>query len=268
MKRAFCLIREQPVYRRDVFVRGLQAAGYEVGPPHQIGSGVGGNVLVIWNRYGGLHETAKTFEREGGIVVVAENGYLGNDRNNRTRYALARGGHNGSGEWPVGDAGRWEALGIPLKPWREPKGGYVLVCPNRSFGMPGFIMPVDWPQNVCKQLAKYTKYPIKLRPHPGNDPPSRPLSADLADARAVVIWSSSAGLDALLQGIPVFRCAPWWVAGAGDCGQDLSQIDKPNLARADRYVAMVRTAWAQWHIDEIENGTAFQHLLHGPHSFV
>lgn len=254
--KAYCAIRDQPVYRRDAFVRGLEAAGYQVMPMHTIGPGRKGDVLVIWNRYGGLHDTASRFEREGGVVLVAENGYLANDRSNRTRYAIARTGHNGSGEWFFGGPERWEKLQIRLQPWRE-SGDHILICPNRSFGRPGYIMPSDWPEVVAKQLKGITKRPVRIRPHPGNDPPKRPLADDLRNAWAVIIWSSSSGCEALVSGIPVFCFAPAWIAKSATC-PDIRLINNPPLP--DRLPAMQRLAWAQWHVEEIARGEPFQYL--------
>lgn len=258
--KAYCLIRPAPVYRRDGFLRGLAAAGFSVAGNYDIARGGQGDVLVTWNRYDGVHQLAERFEREGGRVMVAENGYVANDRDNRTRYAIAWGGHNGSGYTPTPDETRWPALGLTLKPWRE-DGEHVLVCPNRSFGRPDLIMPHMWPENVVRELKRHTKRPIRVRPHPGNGTPKVPLSQDLKNAWAVVVWSSSVGCEALLQGIPVFVCAPYWV-GASAALRNLEDIDNPPLR--DRTQAMHNIAWSQWHIEEIERGEPFLHLLHRP----
>lgn len=255
MKKAWCAIRDQPVYRRHAFVHGLARAGFKI--EDGLLNPRPGDALVIWNRYSHWHDMASRFERAGGIVIVAENGYLGNDRNNRTRYAIARDGHNGSGMWYIGGSERWDSLGLKLAPWRD-DGEHILVCPNRSFGRPDFIMPPTWVESVTARLKAITKRPVVVRPHPGNNVPKRPLSEDLKNAWAVVIWSSSAGCEALLSGIPVFCTAPYWVAMDGACSGGLEEINKPVLP--DRSVAMRKLAWAQWDIQEIENGEPFSYL--------
>jgi hypothetical protein len=258
---AYCHIRDQPVYRRDAFVRGLQAQGYEVRGPSQ--NMDDGEVLVIWNRYLHWHDMACKFEARGGVVLVAENGYMGNDRRDRKVYAIAREGHNGSGTWPQGDGARWAALGLQLAPWRTAGPmAHVLVCPNRSFGRPDTVMHPMWGEATAQRLRTLTQRPVRLRPHPGNDPPKIPFAKDLEHAWAVVIWSSSVGCDALLAGVPVFACAPYWVAMGASSGSDLKAIDNPTLP--DRLPAMQKLAWAQWHLKEIESGEAFQHLLDTP----
>lgn len=270
--KAYFHIRPEPVYRRDAFISGLRRVGYEVvmhGTPQRVDHG---DVLVIWNRYQHYHDMATRFEAGGGDVYVCENAYLGLDRSNRQRYAIAKHGHNGSGCWPVGDGARWAALGIELKPWRE-QGAHVLVCPNRSFGRPDMIMDSEWATKTAAQLRMITKREVRIRPHPGNNPPKVPLARDLENCWAVVIWTSSAGCEALVNGIPVFAMGPYWIAGGrtSTLGANsfahggLKSIDNPKLP--DRQYAMHRLAWAQWHVEEIAAGEPFQHLLNRPCAF-
>lgn len=266
MPKAFCMIREQPHYRRDAFVSGLRAVGYDVrmGGPRDAQPG---DVLVGWNRYTETHEIASRFEKAGGIYVCAENGYLGpggispHEMGPREWYALAIGGHNGSGTWAVGGPERWQALHVDLKLWRA-DGEHILVCPNRAFGRPDLIMPLGWDRKVVERLQRVTKRPIRVRPHPGNGAHKTPLKADLDGAWACVIWSSSAGVQALIRGIPVICESPAWICrlaarlhGSGDVD---TQESTQNVRRR---AALHRLAWAQWHVSEISSGDAFRHLL-------
>jgi hypothetical protein len=267
--RAYCLIRREPHYRRDSFEKGLKAAGYQVTdqPPQR---GQAGDVLVIWNRYAHWEQMADRFEREGGTVIVAENGYIDPGRHTDRRwYALAIGGHNGQGKWPreENELGltRWEAiaprLGVTLAPWRE-HGEHVLVCPNRDFGRAGHIMPANWAQRTVDELRKYTKRPIRVRAHPGNNKPERELAEDLRGCWAMVIWYTSAGVQALLAGIPVISLAPAWICkdAALDDLAGVEDLFGPwmNMGmEATRLRAFQRLAWAQFHIDEIATGEPF-----------
>ena len=255
MRCAYNLTRREIHYRHESFSTGMKAAGYDVKSslPDKIDHG---DVLLIWNRYGKMHELATRFERAGGTVVVAENGYLGADEYGAQRYALARHAHNGRGQWHTGAADRFAALNIELQPWRE-EGAHVLICPNRSFGMPGMIMPCDWANDVRRRLAKFTQREIRVRPHPGNDAPKKPLADDLRDAWAVVIWASSAGVQALVAGIPVICESPYWICKSA--GDTLNRIEAP--AMFGRTEALEKLAWAQWTLAEIESGAAFDHLL-------
>lgn len=272
MRKAFVMIREQPHYRRDAFMAGLKAAGFDArtGGPRDVAPG---DVLVTWNRYADVHELATRFERLGGTVLVAENGYVGpggvspHSMEPRQWYALAIGGHNGSGAWPAGGPERWDALGVELQPWRS-DGEHILVCPNRSFGRPDLIMPYDWARKVEERLRKVTKREIRIRPHPGNNPvQARPLAEDLRGAHACVIWSSSAGVQALIAGVTVFCEAPSWICKAGvfkdvriaDCRvtQERGTVGTMTIERKS---ALERLAWAQWHVDELATGEPFARL--------
>ena len=257
---AYNLTRQEIHYRHDAFSAGLKAAGYEVRGDYSAGGGPG-NVLLIWNRYSTYHDIATRFEATGGTVLVAENGYLGpggispHAMNPRTIYALGRGAHNDSGAIPEGGPERWAALGVDLKPWRA-SGEHIVVCPNRSFGMPDRMMPPNWPIDVCNRLRKLTRREVRLRPHPGNAPAKKPLAEDLAGAHCVVIWSSSAGVHALASGIPVFVESPFWIMKGCNAGADIEHPLMP-----DRIPHFQRLAWGQWALPQIEDGTAFRALL-------
>lgn len=262
---AFSQIREAPCYRRQAFELGLKRAGYEVLRKYP-DRGRAGDVLLIWNRYGSNHEIAARFEREGGIVLVAENGYLGH-RGSSPKfdvhpggpkpwhyYALAKGFHNGRGWWPAGGE-RFSQLEVELKPWRT-EGEHILVCPNRSFGVGEQVMHPDWSKRVAERLAKHTTRPVRVRGHPGNDQPKCGISEDLAGAWAVVVWSSSVALHALAAGIPTYIEAPYQVVkGAGASGP----VEAP--VAPDRLPHFERMAWAQWTLAELESGEPFRCLL-------
>lgn len=266
--KAYCLIREGPHYRHEAFGAGLKAAGYQVlrqQRPHGIGKP--GDVLVIWNRYGDFHRTAVDFENCGGTVIVAENPYFGfkGDNGEPTGYALALHGHNGSGEWFPGDASRFEAMGVPVAPWQQNDNGHILVCGQRGIGSPRMASPPDWHNQAARKLAGLTKRRIVVRTHPeGPQKPARPLAEDMAGAWAVVIWSSSSGIQALVQGIPVFFDAPHWICEkAAPQGLRLGppDLEKPWRNDVNRMTALREMAWAQWSLDEIARGVPFQHLL-------
>jgi len=231
-----------------------------------VGPGRKGDLLVIWNRYGAGNGHAERFEREGGTVLVAENGYLGRGGTApkfdvhpggpepHHYYALARGWHNGRGTWPVGGPERWEALGVSLT--NERGDGHVLVCPNRSFGVAPAVMPPDWADRTAERLRKQTKREVRVRRHPGNDAPKVPLARDLENCWAVVIWSSGAGVQALIRGIPVYVEAPFWICRGA---RALGPIDEP--VGPDPMPALVGMSWAQWALSELESGAPFRALL-------
>lgn len=261
--RAYVLVKRHVEARFEAFCEGFKAAGYQI-VMHEprLNDFKPGDVMATWNRKPPQERIADRFEALGGTVLVAENGYLGRDEHGGQYYALARHAHNGRGEWPVGGPERWVNLGIELKPWRA-DGEHILICPNRHIGMRGSVMPQGWAETVAGSLKRYTRRPIRIRPHPGHWKrlpvhPDVTLANDLRNAWAVVVWSSSAGVKALAAGIPVIQCCPWWIA-SGAAGNDFADIEDP--AKPDRWPVFCRLAWAQWSAAEIVSGAAFRALL-------
>lgn len=261
--KAYCLIRPQPHYRREAFVAGLKRAGYALAdaPPPKPSAG---DLLLIWNRYGEGEALADRFEKHGAQVIVAENGYLGLDADGIQYYALSLGQHNGAGRWPIGDGSRWEKLGIELKPWRT-QGQHIVVRGQRGIGSRLMASPPDWHKGIPAKLRPYTGRAVKVLEHPGK-PACHPdvvkwLCDNYRGAHACVIWSSGAGIRALIEGVPVIYQAPHWICEAA-AAHDLSAIEKLDgwMNDALRLRALREMAWAQWTIAEIASGEPFVRL--------
>lgn len=257
--KAVCLIREQPHYRRDAFVTGLQKVGYSV---INDASGPSGpeDLLVIWNRYGPFELRANSWEARGGTVLVAENGYIGKDKDGLQLYALAVHGHNGSGWWPVGSEDRVSALNLDLKPFVS-REGYYLICGQRGIGSRLMASPPNWHEHARGFFASQKKPPeVKMRLHPGNNAPAIPLETDLSSAAACIIWSSSSGVKALVEGIPVKYDAPHWI-----CSAAATRMRSGEMLRSDdaRLLALHRMSWAQWSVAELATGEPFKRLIEG-----
>lgn len=263
MRQAYVRLREAAPYRREAFIAGLRAAGFsptlrqpDVFRPE--------DVLVIWNRYSEGHDLATRAEAAGMPVLVAENGYLMEgggvpkfDNNGAgAYYALARSYHNGNGTWHAGAEDRFARLGVTPAPWRA-AGKHVLMLPNRSFGVPGLMMDPRWLDDAVKRYRTMTDRPVVVREHPKNARPKTPVQVDLAGAHCAVVWNSSAGVHALLAGIPVICEAPGWICkGAASTWEDIEAGRK-----TERAATFHRMAWAQWRLDEIAAGTPFRYLL-------
>lgn len=260
MKIAYCLIRDYPCYRRDAFIGGLQKAGYKVETRHPQGMPQHGNLLVIWNKYGDFETMANKFKANGGTVLVAENGYLGFDKDGIQNYALAIDGHNGSGVWPQGDGSRFEKLGIELQPWRE-LGEHIAIRGQRGIGSRLMASPVGWHFHTANELAKITKRKVLIKEHPGNGAVSdKSHESYLQNAHALVIWSSAVGVKALVMGIPVFYCAPHWICSIA-ATQGIKGIENPLIDNNSRLQAMQQMAWAQWSVAELATGEPFLRLI-------
>lgn len=263
--RAYSLIRTQPHYREEAFLAGLTAAGYRAEHGNTGVQGRPGDVLVTWNLGHDVRETAARFKRQGGTVLVAENGYIGRDREGRQYYAIARDGHNGSGRWHVGGPERFAKLGVELKPWRE-AGEHIVVFGQRGFGSAEMASPFEWHFDVAKRLRKLTDRKIIVRPHPGkpgNDPEvTAAVCEDLRNAYCAVVWASSRGVRALTEGVPVVCEAPHWICFDAACEfEDLVNLDRMDLSELSRGRCFERLAWAQWSVEEIASGGPFRYLL-------
>lgn len=259
MPTAICRIRKDPHYRSDAFVGGLRAAGYTVverarasGPE---------DLLVIWNRKASDEPEASRWEREGGTVLVAENGYLGKDKDGIQSYALSAHGHNGSGWWPEGDGTRFAALGLTPAPFQWNAAGHILVCGQRGIGSKEMASPRGWHDDAAQRIAKVARSkPVRVRLHPGRHAAPVPLGDDLRGAWACAIWSSSSGVQALMKGIPVVYDAPHWICSGGAIR--LRDIERnPQLALNTDEVARLRAfetmSWAQWFVAELASGQPF-----------
>lgn len=266
MKNAYVTVPEGPHYRRDAFAAGLEACGFRVtfgraahARPAEI---FAGDLLVTWNLHRGEESLAPEYRRRGGLVMVAENGYIGADADGRQLYSLALDGHNGSGRWPV-TPGRWQQLGIDT-PGRVDldRPGYVLIAAQRGIG--GSIMrsPANWIPRA-KHLAgkRFPGREIRIRHHPGRHQPERPLEQDIDGAAWVLIWSSGVGVHALARGVPVLYDAPHWIGETAACRADITTPPRDAIDVAAYQTALDRIASGQWSLAEIAAGVAFRALL-------
>jgi hypothetical protein len=249
--RAQCMIRESLHYKRAAFVDGLFAAGFSV--TSIVNKPAPEDALLIWNRYGAYHEEARRFEAAGARVIVAENGYLGKRWRGGEWFALALGHHCGAGHWIAGGPERWDDAGVELQPWRQ-TGDEVVIMGQRGIGEPGIATHPGWAESVRQKIGG------RVRAHPGNNAPQTPLDRDLARASSVVVRSSTAGLWALIWGIPVWSAVPWWIGDSACLPLDLFG-QAPRRDDAARLAMFRRMAWAQWDLSEIRSGEAFAHLL-------
>lgn len=253
--KAWLCFRPGVHYRREAFATGLESCGYSVHcdyPKRPEGA------LVIWNRYGENAYWADRFEAAGLPVLVAENGYLGNEFAGARWYAIARNQHNGAGTWLPEGPERWDALGVTLAPWRD-AGGEIVVLPQRGIGPAGVAMARDWERLTAARL-KSDGIAFRVRPHPGINP-CRDLADDLSNASAVVTWGSGAALKALALGVPVYSDFGRWIGAPSALPVKALGMGRRLCDDALRLATFRLMAWAQWRLEEIANGDPFRKLL-------
>lgn len=250
MARALNLLRASVHYRRECFDQGLQAAGFKLVPA--LADPRPGDLLVIWNRYGGFHEQAQIFERAGAGVLVVENGLLGKNWRGGEWFSLSLGHCAGAGEFKPAGPERWDGWGVPLAPWRT-GGRETVIFGQRGIGESGVASPPVWAEGVQRRIGG------RIRPHPGQGP-AKALAVDLADARDVVTWHSAAALQALLLGVAVWFDCPTWI-GAGAARPLAEWPGQPKRDDGSRLEMFRRLAWCCWTLDEIKTGEPIERLL-------
>lgn len=252
-RRAVCIIRENIACRHDSFVAGLAAAGFRV--CKEIPDPRPGDLLVTWNRHGSSDAVANRFEEARASVLVAENGfYRIPDETGWQHYSISKGQHHFGGA-PVIEASV-SRLPKPL-PWR-PAGEHIVVCDQRGIGSKFMASPKGWGEFMADWLRRATDRPVVLRKHPRVAKEQTPLIADLEGAHSCVVWSSCAGVEALLAGIPVFYAAPRWIGQDAAWPLTVKNIENPYLA--DRTRALATVASNMWSLAEIEAGEPFKVL--------
>lgn len=256
MPRALNLLRASLHYRREAFDAGLRTAGFDVVPVLE--NPGPGDLLLIWNRYGGYHDEACRFEACGGRVLVTENGYLGKTWRDGEWFALAEGHHSGAGTWRDHGPDRWDGWNVDLAPFRR-SGHETVILGQRGIGEPGVRSPSNWAEAVLS-LCDRSRY--RIRQHPGTGA-AKPIAEDLADARAVCTWSSGAALQALLLGIPVWYSFPNWIGARAGARWPQTGNTEANRDDESRLHMFRRLAWSMWTLDEIRTGEPIRCALEG-----
>ena len=156
---------------------------------------------------------------------------------------------------------RWESSRSTLKPW-NPKGDYYLLigqvqgdssCKHANLK--------KWYDEVISR----TQVPVMFRPHPldlsrwmpnGSRQSSKSLEQDMAGAIAVITFSSTVGVDAMIAGKPTIAYDSFSMV------YDLvpHRIQLTSLIEPDREQWAYDLAYTQWNKAEIESGKAWDHL--------
>jgi hypothetical protein len=252
VRRAYLNLRYTVPERRAVFTAGLKKLGYDVvhgltRDPRE------GDILVTWNR---IHEgdtAARSFEERGNRVLVAENASWGNEFAGKHWYTLTRNYHNVAKTFPEGGSERWDRLGIDLAPWRsESEYPDTVILAARGIGPACHRTPSNWTEqaiNLCRrENVRPSGGTTFVRQHPGRSRSQVPLEEDLRKCSKAVTWGSGAAIKALMLGIRVESYMPNWIG----------EQDNTDEGRLEMFR---RLAWAQWTMDDLASGFAFDRLL-------
>lgn len=159
--------------------------------------------------------------------------------------------HDGTGQ---ASPDRFTRFGLTVKPWRR-DGRHIVVCPNSRIycGLHGFDVDA-WVHDLGTQIRTVSDREIRVRWKTD----SRPLSADLVNAWAVVVYSSAAALHALVAGVPIVTLAPF-AASVGMGRTSITEIESP-IYPDDRVRFLSVLCHHQWTLGEMASGAAWRAL--------
>jgi hypothetical protein len=150
---------------------------------------------------------------------------------------------------------RFKRLGIKIKPWS--RGSTIMLCPQsdtffRFFG----TSQQEWIEETTKTLRQYTDRSIIVRVKAGPNP-EQDFRNMLHKIHAVVVFTSMAGMQASIHGVPCFATADCVSARFGTT--DLSRIENPVKPENREEMAFV-LANNQWTYSEMKRGMAWERL--------
>lgn len=227
------------------------------------------DVAVIWGVMS-KHATRKTRYRDEvrnaqQNTIVMERGFVRRD----IYYSVGWGDTGGRGDYLNANApsDRWEKLGVELAPWRT-NGEAVLICgqiPHDTSVQ--HVDYIEWLRTTIMEVRRRTGREVIFRKHPllaydigpfeGVTLSTDTLENDFKKAHAVITFNSTAGVEAVVEGIPAFsfdrRSMAYDVTS-----HDLADLENP--LRPDRTAWANALAYSQWSIDEIERGEPWLHL--------
>jgi hypothetical protein len=184
---------------------------------------------------------------------------------------------------------RWEALNVPILPWRE-SGEHVVILGQARRGQSSQHTDIlRWYGRAARTVRKFSDRKLLFRSHPRistlrtnkariarekakimaeigpikNFSFSRNthLPDDLKDCWAAVAFSTTAAVSAVLAGIPVFAydqaCMAWPVSAG-----PLDRVERPDTPAREQWA--YNMAYAQWTCAEMTSGACWKHLR--PHA--
>ena len=241
-----------------------------------------GDILVTWNRHADQDVPARQVEDRGGKVICLENPYL--KMEDKDWVSVGLGFHNNIKYAPkcLDNGERFKSFNKEIKPWRQTGKHILFPTQSKQFNQRGlgwreYASPAGCDNMLLSRIRKNTERKIIFRIHPNSEDMTAirnrlgkgievtnvsydrtPMSDDLNNAWATVVWTSNSATDSLMNGVPVFVCGPG-VYMSELCGADLKEIEQPKLLDA-RQTLFNRMAWAQYSMDEVKSGFMFDSI--------
>lgn len=220
------------------------------------------DVIACWG-----WRVAAPYAAAGKRVLVMEHGYIG-DR--KVWTSMGWNGLNGRATFAQAKDGRrfWDLHGDRMQPW-NPQGEYALLIGQVEGDSSLNGMPFQpWAYRMCARAAKEFGLPVKFRPHPvaiefgqvyttGCDQHRGSLTDALAGAAVVITYNSNTAVESVLAGKPTIAF------DRGSMAWDVTAHGWRILAEPDRNTWAQALAWKQFTIEEIRDGSAWEHVRNG-----
>jgi hypothetical protein len=208
-------------------------------------------------------------------VIVLETGYINRGDGENHHYAAGFNGLNGRADFKNKgkDDDRYLKLAAEfptqtiLKPYGSPRDNeHILLCGQVPWDASvDHIDYLGWLNQTAERLKDQTRRKVVFRSHPLAQIPGikwveyskAPLWEDLGQAAAVVTFNSNTGVEALINGIPVFAFDEGSMAWS-ICNKDLKHIDFPETPPRQRWLNDL--CYAQWTLNEMRRGETWAHL--------
>ena len=218
------------------------------------------DLAVFWG-YGPKNELIREQQiKAGRHYLVMEAGFF-NDR--FLHCSLGFDGLNGQADFlnHSSPSDRWLASRSILKEWNPGGDYYLLIGQIAGDNSCNHVDLKKW----YAEVIKATDFPVVFRAHPldhsGYVPDgvafsNNSLEQDMGGAVAVITFSSTVGVDALLAGKPTVAYDPISMV----YNYVSHRIQLTSLIEPNRQQWAYDLAYAQWSKEEIESGLAWDHL--------
>lgn len=168
---------------------------------------------------------------------------------------------------------RFEQVGIDIKPYIKGKGDHVLLLGlSKKAAWAYDLLFEGWERSKAAQVRRYTDKPIIYRPKPNAElyankalgdvfSPAKgglSISQDLARSSFAVMRHSNVAIDALVEGVPYYT-----EDGIGKLwATPIESLEtSPRFPDDNERIKMLsKVAYAQWSVEEMQNGTAWEFL--------
>jgi hypothetical protein len=226
------------------------------------------DLVVASGIAGSLGKILPPYKAAGIPVLVFEQGHINRDEYFQFGHTL-----NWLPDGPCDDDRR-QSLGIKAPRGRKRESGHVLVLGQKpgdaQHPMANTGMVKNWGERTIREIKRHTDRTVTWRPHPfcniklahsTHKPDEVPFEESLKSAHSVVTWNSNGGLRAILEGIPTFTTdSSCWYREV--CCGPLANIEDAKRPTPSKFTKFFnRVAYAQWNLEEIEDGTAWEFVL-------